>query len=322
MTIQVQSNNAAADAAVNKPTETPAAAKTETTITAPEANATVQETAATSETAETTTEAVETETETPEGETPTETADDKTGKKKGGFQRRIDKLNSRVTEKEREIEYWKQQALKGASATTTEIPKVETTKTATEGKPNPEKFATHAEFVEALADWKTDQKLKERDDQARKAKIVSDQNEAVKSYNERAKAYSAKNPDFMEALEGVDDITVSPTVLVLIQASENGPELAHEMAKNREEWARICKLAPLAAAREIGKFESKLAAKAVETKSKETKTVSGAPAPIKTVGGGGTAAAPPKTLEEAAAVSYAEYKRIREAQLKDKRRRA
>jgi hypothetical protein len=328
MTIQVQSNNAAADAQVNKPAEAATAAPKETTTPAPEAEASEQNTTAASETAETEVAEGESEHEEPEAgheageatETTDGTKEEKPGKKKGGFQRRIDKLNAAKAQAQQEAEFWKQQALKGAGEPKKET-SVETTSAASEGKPDPDKFKTHAEYVEALTDWKTEQKLKERDQKIEKSRLLDEQTKLANTYQERLNSFKEKTEDFDDVLDGVANVPMSPAVQSILLKSENGPELLYELAKNPKEADRICRLSPIDAAREMGKFEARIAAKTSATKQ-ETKKTSSAPKPLAPVGGGGKASAIPKSLDEAAKSSFSEYKRIREEELKKKRRRA
>ncbi len=308
MSIQTDSNEpkvepttaAAAEVPAKVEVESPSATETEIPV----------------ETASTESEVVETE-ESSETEPEVKV---EPGKKKGGFQRRIDKLNAQKTAAQQEAEFWKQQALKGAGATETK-PKVETTEVqAIDGKPDPAKFETHAAFVEALTDWKTDQKLKDHDQKAEKAKMVTEQGKVVSAYAEKVKTFSEKTSDFQDVLSEVDDIQLSPAVREILLTADNGPELAYELAKNREEYARVCKLPSLAAAREMGKLEARLAKTSSPDGKTELKTTK-APQPLAPVRGGGTASVP-KTLEEAAASSFQEYKKIREAELKKQRKQA
>lgn len=121
-----------------------------------------------------------------------------------------------------------------------------------------------------------------------------------------------------------DGLRVSMTVQQVILESENGPALAYELAKNVAEANRIAMLPPIAAARELGKIESRIASKASEGKqntTQETKRVSSAPKPIAPITSGKTSA-PPKNLDEAAKDSYAAYKKLRTEQLKKARRQA
>ena len=325
MTIEVQSNDTAADVAVNAPKEVKAAETTAAveTKSAPESKETEQKEIVSESETETTEEKEETEEleALKEGETETKEKTGEPAKKKGGFQRRIDKLNAAKATAQQETEYWKNLELKSAVDPKTD-PKVEPTKAKAEaGKPDPSKFDTHAAYVEALTDWKTDQKLSERDQKDEQKKAQTAQAKVVETYVERKNAFAEKAKDFDEVVSEVDDIQMSSAFREIVLTSENGPELAYELAKNREEYARVNKLPPLAAAREMGKLEAKLS-KPSETKTKETKTASSAPKPIAPVGGGGKASAPPKTLEEAAKHSFAEFKRLREAELKTKGKRA
>jgi hypothetical protein len=75
-------------------------------------------------------------------------------KAKGGFQRRIDKLTREKADAARETEYWRQQALRTSPVET----KVETQKV--EAKPKEDDFQTHSEYVEALTDYKVNEKVK------------------------------------------------------------------------------------------------------------------------------------------------------------------
>lgn len=238
-------------------------------------------------------------------------------KKKSGIQRRVDKLNGRITAAQQEANYWKAEALKNATAS--KQAQVDQAKpAATEGKPNPDKFDTHAEYVEALADWKTDQKLMERDRKLEQSKLQDAQAKANEAHSKRLKSFADKTPDFQETLENLEDVPSSPAVREIIISSENGPELLYELAKNPDEAKRIASLGPLAAAREMGKIEARLSSSKSSDSKQDTKKISQAPKPLAPVGGGGKATTP-MTLEEAAKSSYADYKKKRLADLKKRR---
>lgn len=323
MSIQVRSNEPAPE---TKTVEAPAAVKAEGSetksveqLSAPEARSSEQkETSesepegkeATKDTEEETqeTEAAGTELKTDEPES------DKAGKKKGGFQRRIDKLNARVSAKEQEAEYWRQQALKGASEPKKD--QVDSKPSQSEGKPNVDDFTSHADFVEKLTDWKTKQALKEHTQALEQSRLQTEQANAAKSYSDRAKAFLEKHPDFNEVLADIET-PLSATVKEIIVSSEMGPELAYELAKNPEEFERVCKLPPLAAAREMGKLESRLTVSAPQEKKTELKKITKAPNPVNPVGTGGKGAAP-KSLSDPT-ISQAEYEKLRAEQMKKRR---
>lgn len=328
MTIQVVSSTDAVEpkaAASDSGTEGKAAAKAENTS-APAAKAAEQKEASESDTEGKEAKANDKDDSENESEAEAKAGDandseqDKP-KKKGGFQRRIDKLNAAKADAQREADYWKGVALKaqkGGVDDSSKNDKVETPKAASDGKPNPDSFDTHAEYVEALTDWKTEQKLKEREEKAHQAKLQTEQERLIKAHSDRVTAFAADKEDWDEVLESVEDVRMSPTVQELLISSENGPELMYELAKNRAELERICKLAPLAAARELGKIETRIGAKASpeEKKTEATKKLTKAPKPIEPVGGTkGTVA---KSIYDPN-LSQAEYERIRREQEKQAR---
>jgi hypothetical protein len=239
--------------------------------------------------------------------------EEKPGKKKGGFQRRIDKLSQQKQQAQQEVEYWKQQALKTASDPKKES--VDSKPVASDGKPSPDKYPTHSEYVEALTDWKTEQKFKDRDQKSEQKSLAERHAEVVQTYTERKKAFAAITPDFDEVIGEVDGTTVSHAVRDILVLSENGPELAYELAKNPKEFERINKLPPMLAAQAMGRFESKLTPKASEDKTTETKKITKAPKPLEPVGTGGKGSAP-KTIFDAAKLSQREYEAFRKQEKK------
>jgi hypothetical protein len=246
-----------------------------------------------------------------------DTDEEKPAKKKSGIQRRVDKLNKRVSAAQQEAEYWKQRALEGANGSKPE-PKVDAAAKAsdTAGKPSPDAYETHAEYVEALADWKIDQRDKAREAKQRQDQAMTEQQKVQAAHSERVKSFVEKTEDFQDVIESVDDIRVSPAVGKAIEeailSSENGPALMYELAKNRDEYARIVGLTPIAAVRELGKIESRLSAS--EEKIPETKKITNAPKPVAPVGKG-KSVAQAKSLNDPN-ISFAEYEKIRREQLK------
>lgn len=249
--------------------------------------------------------------ESDEAEESAKPEDDAKPKKKGGFQKRIEKLNSRVTAAQEERDYWKAQALKAAkpeeAAAQIDPPKAEDEA----GKPDPDKFETYSEYVEALADWKLDKREAKAKAEADKARRESEQKSQETAHYERVQAFIKEHADYPEVLEGVRELAISPTVENLLITSENGPELLYELAKNPEEFKRVNALSPLAAARELGRLESKLQPKSSEAPKPEPKKTTKAPEPIAPVGSkGGTAE---KSIYDPS-LSQAEYERLRRKQ--------
>jgi hypothetical protein len=230
-------------------------------------------------------------------------------KKKNGFKKRIEKLNKRIADKEGEIAYWRNEAQRGRG---TQEPQQKTeTKTAqADGRPKADTFEDHDQYLEALADWKADQKIQAAETKRRQTEVKSEYDGKIQKFQKEVKEFSSKHDDFNDVMEDVNDIPMSPTVQQAILESDNGPELAYELAKNRDLYDKICKMGPIQAMREIGRFEAKLQ-KAEEVPQSTTKKTTEAPKPLKTVGSKSPATT--KSLDE---MDYQEFKRAREAQLR------
>ena len=224
-------------------------------------------------------------------------------KKKGGFQKRIDKLSSRASKAEQEAEYWRAEALKGK--TPDKAPETpQQAKPQIEGKPKAESFDTHEEYVDALTDWKIEQKENERSEKSKQAQVKTEYEKTVQTFQSKVQEFKSKTPDFDETLSDVDDIDMSFGIQEAILSSELGPELMYEISKNRKEYERINGLSAVAAAREIGKIEARLAKS--ESSEKPEIKITKTPAPIKPVGTSSTKTG--KSLED---MSFADYKKAR-----------
>lgn len=137
--------------------------------------------------------------------------------------------------------------------------------------PRPDQFNTAEDYIEAVADWKAEQKITQREQQKR-------QNEVKTSYAEREESAREKYSDFQDVVYS-DDLAISRVMMEAIIESDLGPEVAYHLGKNPREAERISGLSPVAQAREIGKIEASLA-----SKSPDMKKPSSAPEPIKPVG--------------------------------------
>jgi hypothetical protein len=238
-------------------------------------------------------------------------------RKKGGFQRRIDKLNARHAEAQRELEYWKQLALKekAGSEPVKEQPKVERV-VPQEGKPDPDQFDTHADYIDALTDWKLEQREKARAAEDNRKQLQTEQQRIIAEHHEREKSFAEKTEGYVEAITELLESNpyISAAVEQLIVTSENGPGLMYELAKNRAEFERINKLPPLAAAMELGRIESRLQKSAEEPKV-EAKKITKAPKPLEPIGG--SKGAVRKSIDDPN-LSQADYERIRREQMKSR----
>jgi uncharacterized protein YozE (UPF0346 family) len=231
-----------------------------------------------------------------------ESKDAGTPKKKGGFQRRIDKLNKRVSSTEEERDYWREQALKKGEIQTPKPQESTVEKTAKDmtGKPDPDKFETVADYLEAVADWKYEQRVQKAEADKKVAEAKSTYEKSISTFQEKRDEFKKSVADYDEALDSVEHIPLSVALHDFILESEHGPQLAYELAKNPDEYERVSKLSPLALYREMGKMEAKISP--ASTSEKTPNKITKAPAPIKPVSRGAVT-----STKDPGEMSYKEY---------------
>jgi len=198
-------------------------------------------------------------------------------------QERIDEITRARREAEREREYWKQVAL--AKETAPEPPK-QTSSGPT--RPTLDQFETTVAYEDALLSWH--EKKKETESQAVRQQAAHD--EALRSFNQRAKKLRDENEDFDEVIEAP---VFSPVMRLALLNSENGPAVAYHLGRpeNRDEADRIRSLPLEMQPYELGKLETKLLL------TKQTRKVTEAPPPIKPVGMTGAVETDPSKMTTA-----------------------
>lgn len=226
----------------------------------------------------------------PSGEPPAgDDLDPETGepkKKMGGFQKRIARLNNRLTALEEE-----NARLKAAPAT----PAREQESAAEPQPPDENRFDSYAEFKAAerkyisdLAEFKAEQKLQAREKakatEAEAAKAKEREVEVKTSWAKRLEAAHAAHPDLEDLLE--EDLPTSPVMQSYLMGSVHGGEMLHHLASRPEECRRIAALSPRGAELALARLEDEISAKTPSTAQKRTTS---APAPLQPLKGSGTA---------------------------------
>jgi hypothetical protein len=235
-------------------------------------------------------------------------------KKKGGFQKRIDKLNTKISATEQEKEYWRNEALRAQQNATKPEPTLD--KPDTSSRPKADTFTTHDEYVEALTDWKLDQKLLAIENKQKENAVKSEVQTKVTKYQERVTEFQKSHDDWQDAIDSVSDIPLSITVREAIFSSENGPDIAYALSKDPTELKRVCALSPVKAAMELGKLEARFSKTTSKPSDKKTTK---APAPVNPVRTRG--AVSNKSLYDADKMSQSEWNRLRDEQVKQKQLR-
>lgn len=164
-------------------------------------------------------------------------------------------------------------------------------------KPKVGDYEVYDDYVEALADWKLDQ----RDQQNFQTQKNNELAEKQRKVDAKIAAEVAKNPDFLKSAY------VPEALGELLMDSDYFIEIAKHFGENPSEAFEICKLSKLDAARKIGKLESKLEAK---SQGPKPKTESRAPSSTKNIIGGGDT--PEKKPEDMTTEEYIAWKNKQE----------
>lgn len=150
------------------------------------------------------------------------------------------------------------------------------------GPPKREDFDSLEDYLEAKADWKVEQKLKERDQRESQREqsrsVETQQTETVKQWREKVEASNYADFDEVVTQKDGDELPISDVMGQAIMSSAQGVDVAYHLGKNPSEAFRIASLDPISQVFELGLLAAAL-------KGKE-KPVSKAAPPIDPVGQG------------------------------------
>lgn len=202
-------------------------------------------------------------------------------KEKKGFKKRIERFQRRLSEKEAEIEYWKNQ-----------VPKTEQP---SDGKPKLDQFHDPEQYAEALSDWKLEQKQQEQ-----AARQLADK------YREKESVIREVDPEYDDLIDDFKDKykhVNAPEINQFIADSDIGPDIFYHLAKNHELVDKILKLPAHKRLGELGKIEAKLE----KPEKVEPNRVSKAPTPVSKTSG---QAVSTRSIDDPD-LSQSEYRRLR-----------
>lgn len=203
-------------------------------------------------------------------------------------QKRIGELTKKWRSTERERDYERQRAEKAEEELTKLKSKIPAT-----AKPKKEDFEDEDQYLEALIDWKADEKLRvareaavDKQEKAEDKKAVTEVFQNLDEVMERGREV---HEDF-DSLVMDKNLTLTPDMVSAILQTENAAEIFYHLGQNPDVAASIADMTPAKAAVEIGKLDVRLGAPPKEEKREEkketaveTKKVSKAPAPINPV---------------------------------------
>ncbi len=213
-------------------------------------------------------------------------------KGKGGFQKRIDRLTRRNYEQDQRIERLleSQEQLIGRLAGKSAAAEV---KAPVDQKPSPDQFKTYEEYVEALAEFKADQKIEAKLASHRETEEKNTEDEQLKKtfalYNQRVSEAQSRYDDFDEVV-GRRDIQIPQAVQMAVIELDNGPDVAYYLGQHPEICQELCQKRPMAAVAMLGRLAATLEVEAEDENQNESEpgekpapkpAVSSTPAPIR-----------------------------------------
>jgi signal recognition particle GTPase len=155
-------------------------------------------------------------------------------------------------------------------------------------KPNPTQFNDALEYAEALAEWTTDRKMRERDQAELARKVEEEQSRMRQKFQDRLDIAKQDMPDYEEMIAS-SDVSVSQPVTDAIIESDVGPQLLYYLAENPEFARELGEKSITSQLRAIGRLEAKFE-KSESPKPSVKEPVakkSNAPAPINPLKSGG-----------------------------------
>lgn len=154
-----------------------------------------------------------------------------------------------------------------------------------DGKPKIEDFDfDHEAYVEALTDWRFNQKLAERETSANEQQKQAQEQERAQQFHERLSAFQAANPGKWEAATQAP-VNFTPPMLEVIASSDIGPQIAVYLTENLDRADEISRMTPYAAAAALGRLEAAMAPPKASAPPPKPTSVTKAPPPPSTVGG-------------------------------------
>jgi hypothetical protein len=148
-------------------------------------------------------------------------------------------------------------------------------------KPNPAQFNDALEYAEALAEWTTDRRMRERDQAELARKAQEEQSRMRQEFQKRLDVAKQGMPDYEEMIAS-SDVSVSQPVTDAIIESDVGPQVLYYLAENPDFTRALAEKSITAQLRAIGRLEAKFEkTEAAKPSVKEPVAKrSNAPAPI------------------------------------------
>ena len=228
------------------------------------------------------------ETDKPKGETDEGEGEEETPKKRRrpGYKRRAEQLVEENDGLKKDLAELRQKF------ETNGRPALKETKPTAAARPKMEDFEEEADFLDALIDWKAEQKIDDRmaERDKRQTKQDGEDNrrrqavEAATELDRQFKVGREAHEDYDEVLEAADDIEWSDRHAYAMMLTGVAGEIAYHLGQNPEEAAKLAKLTnPAKISMELGKIQAKIEAAPAKPKEEDPTKGEAAPRPGKKV---------------------------------------
>lgn len=220
--------------------------------------------------------------------------------------KRIEKLTRENYEKDDELERLRaeiERLKSGKKEESKEAPK-------SGEKPKLEDFKTYEEWVEAVADWKADQKFSKNREEEKQRTEAARTKEIFDAHLGRVKEATAKYDDFIEVVQNLNnpeyDVpdSVAQAITLAIPELEHSAEVMYKLGNDPELCKKLGKMTPLRAVAALGKINDSFDE---EEKPEKSEKKSKAPEPIKPLGSSSA-----KSTLKIEDMSLADYKKARD----------
>jgi len=180
-------------------------------------------------------------------------------------------------------------------------------------RPDRAKFANDEEYIEAVAEWKADERLAKREREQAEAKAKAEREQLTTNWQKAQERAKAEIDDY-EAVIKASDVQLPGHLHQAILESDVGPHLAYYFAKHPDEAKRFAGMSATTALRQLGKLEDRLADESDDEPAPKASPApavekSKAPAPITPVKDG-------RAVDPGPANSFDEYRARRRAERK------
>jgi hypothetical protein len=175
--------------------------------------------------------------------------------KKNGLNERLSKLTRERNEARQALETARKEAEEARQA-------LDASRKASEGtkprdKPSAANFKDAFEYAEALADWKLEEKWKEKQDAERKELQRLQSEKVQRTWTANVRKTAAEIPDYNEVISDAN-IPLTNELRDAILESDIGPRVQYYLAKNPDEVERLTAMTVRGMERAFGKLEMKI----------------------------------------------------------------